>query len=295
MPPAAPDGLHAAQAFALRGRSGPVVVRKHGGGESEMAGFSRLDLLKGCAVGLALSVALGCQSGGGGGRKTRASLPKWKSKDFYSADGKFDAAAAKKAYYTMMEYHGYPVSKLLRTDQFWVADFLQRDYEKLGMAGIFWMNAKGKYGEAGAKAYTGEFMDAQFGYLGHEIYLLPGQMLPEHRHIGGPEGYGPKMESWHVRHGSVTFFGQYKAADGDEKPISEMPASERPWGCGQDWFKSKYFAKRTPGELYSMNDAESWHFQRAGPDGAIVSEYATYHNDVRFSKPGMEFASSEAK
>ncbi len=229
------------------------------------------------------------------GTKPLEPVKKLANAAFYSAKGAFDAAAAKKAYYDMMRAHGYPIPKILRTDQLWVCDFLQGEYDKLGMAGIFWMNAKGKYGEAGAKAYTGEFKNALFGYLGHEIYLLPGQMLPEHRHIGGPEGYGPKMESWHVRHGSVTFFGQYKAPDGDEKPISEMPASERPWGYGQDWFKSKYFAKRTAGELYSMNDAESWHFQRAGPNGAIVAEYATYHNDVKFSKPGMEFKSSEAK
>lgn len=37
-----------------------------------------------------------------------------------------------------------------------------------------------------------------------------------------------------------------------------------------------------------MSDPESWHFMRAGKDGASVSEYATYHNDVKFSKPGMD-------
>ncbi len=214
---------------------------------------------------------------------------------FYKADGSFDAEAAKEAYYDMMRAHGYPVPKILRTKELWVCDFLQREYDKLGMAGIFWKNVKGKYGEAGAKAYTGNFKDASFGYLGHEIYLLPGQMLPEHRHIGGPQGYGPKMESWHVRHGSVTFFGEYNTPDGDERPISKMPEGERPWSYGQDSFKSQYFAKRTAGEFYALNDPESWHFQRAGPDGAIVSEYATYHNQVEFSKPGMAFDNSKAK
>ena len=46
--------------------------------------------------------------------------------------------------------------------------------------------------------------------------------------------------------------------------------------------------------VYTLNDPESWHFMRAGPNGAIVSEYATYHNHVQFSKPGMEFAPSKA-
>jgi hypothetical protein len=195
----------------------------------------------------------------------------------------------------MMEAFGYPISDVLRTEEFWVCDFLQRDYGKLGMGGIFWINAKGKYGESGAKAYTGTFAGQSYGYLGHEIYLLPGQMLPEHRHVGGADGYGPKMESWHVRYGTVDFFGEYKGA-GDERPISEMPEIERPWGYGRPWFKSRYVARRTAksGKLYTLEDPESWHCQRAGPQGAIVSEYATYHNHVEFSKPGMAFENSAA-
>ena len=162
------------------------------------------------------------------------------------------------------------------------------------MGGIFWINAKGTCGSTGQKRYEGKFKDQKFGYLGHEIFLLPGQTLPEHRHIGGSEGYGPKMESWHVRYGSVVFFGEYKGA-GDEVPISDLPVDKRPFGYDQPWFKSKYAAQRTAGQLYTLEDPESWHGQCAGPNGAIVSEYATYHNQVEFSKPGMVFGSSEAK
>jgi hypothetical protein len=210
---------------------------------------------------------------------------------FYKADGSFDADAVKKAYYDMMRAYNYPIPAVLKTDKFWVCDFLSRDMAKLGMGGIFWENESGAYGESGSKAYNGEFKGKNFGYLGHEIYLLPGQMLPEHRHMGGANAFGPKMEAWHIRHGSVEFFGRYKGA-GDEQLISDLPASERPWGYGQDWFKSKYVAKRSAGELYKLVDAESWHFQRAGPNGAIVTEYATYHNHVEFSRPGMKFAGS---
>jgi hypothetical protein len=229
------------------------------------------------------------------GSKPFTAVKKLGNDAFYKADGAFDAVAAKEAYFDMMRAFGYPIPKVLRTDDLWVADFLQRDYECLGMAGIFWYNAEGVYGKTGAEAYDGEFKGQKFGYLGHEIYLLPGQMLPEHSHAGGEKGYGPKMEAWQIRHGSVTFFGEYATADGGEKPISEMPKDEQPWGFGEDWFKSKYYAKRSVGDIYVMNDPESWHFQRAGPDGAIVSEYATFHNQVQFSKPGMEFGSSEAK
>lgn len=76
-----------------------------------------------------------------------------------------------------------------------------------------------------------------------------------------------------------------------------MPEANRPWGYGESWSKSMYVAKRTAqsGKLYSLEDPETWHFQRAGKQGAIVTEYATDHNHVQFSKPGMAFASTGAK
>ncbi|MDP6526000.1 MAG: hypothetical protein QGH15_17450 [Kiritimatiellia bacterium] len=231
-----------------------------------------------------------------GAESKRSDTMTSKNADFYGADSAFDPVKAKNAYIAMMERFNYPIPDVLKGDDLWVCDFLQGNYSKLGMAGVFWTNAKGVYGETGEGAYKGPYKESSYGYLGHEIYLLPGQMLPEHRHIGGTEGYGPKMEAWHVRYGDVQFFGEHKGA-GDETPISDMPAAEQPWGFGEDWFKSKYVAKRTAqsGKLYSLEDPETWHFQRAGANGAIVSEYATYHNHVEFSKPGMEFDNTKAK
>ena len=254
---------------------------------------TRRNVVKGSAMAIAGVTSVGvasCQKDS----KTCKSFANPGNEYFYDKNGAFNVKKAKQAYFDMMKSLGYPITDVLRTDEFWVCDFLSRDFEKLGMGGIFWKNASGTYGSAGSKSYKGDFEDKKFGYLGHEIFLLPGQMLPEHRHVGGPEGYGPKMESWQVRYGSVEFFGQY--GSGEEKLISEMPKSEQPWGYGKDWFKSKYVAKRTAksGKLYEMADAESWHFQRAGAQGAIVTEYATYHNHVEFSKPGMEFKGSEA-
>ena len=246
--------------------------------------MSRRDCLK--TVGGAMLATTGA-----GAAAVAATAPS--SGGLYTKEGAFDPQAAKAAYFKLMEGFGYPIPDVLRGDDFWVCDFLQRDFAKLGMGGIFWMNEKGNYGKNGEGVYKGEFKDKDFGYLGHEIYLLPGQMLPEHRHIGGAEGYGPKMEAWQVRYGDVEFFGEYKRA-GDETPIAEMPEAQRPWGWGKDWFRSKFVAKRTAksGKLYTLEDPESWHFQRAGAKGAIVTEYATYHNHVEFSKPGMAFDSS---
>lgn len=218
-----------------------------------------------------------------------AAAAKQESSPFYKGTA-FDPEAAKKAYFELMEEFGYPVPDTFKGDDFWVCDFLQGDFAHLGMGGVFFVNDKGKYGTKGGAKYDGEFKDEDFGYLGHDIFLLPGQVLPEHFHIGGPEGYGPKMESWLVRYGEVEFFGEYKRA-GDEVLIAEMPEAERPWGAGEDWFKSKYIAKRTAksGRIYTLEDPESCHGQRAGAKGAIVSEFATYHNHVAFTKPGMEF------
>jgi hypothetical protein len=222
-------------------------------------------------------------------------FPRLASPSFYKPDGSFDQTVAKQAYYDMMQAYHYPIPALLKSDAFWVADFMQSDFARLGMAGIFWKNVEGTYGTIGAKAYAGEFKEQKYGYLGHEIFLLPGQMLPEHNHLanGDGKGFGPKMETWHIRHGSVDFFGEYKG-DAGEALISGMPAGERPWGYGQPWFKSKFVKTCGAGELYSLNDPESWHFMRAGKDGAIVAEYATYHNDVKFSKPDMQFGNSKA-
>jgi hypothetical protein len=245
---------------------------------------------------LLLSLVGGCGAPEGNtGLKPFSALPRLENSAFYKADGSFDQTVAKKAYYDMMKAYHYPIPPYLRSEEFWTADFKQGDFTKLGMAGIFWKNVVGKYGEVGARAYKGEFKDKSYGYLGHEIFLLPGQMLPEHNHLGNGsgKGFGPKMETWHIRHGSVEFFGQYKGAAG-ETPISEMPKSQRPWGYGQKWFKSKYVKKCVAGEIYSLNDPESFHFMRAGANGAIVAEYATYHNDVKFSHPTMEFGNSEA-
>jgi D-lyxose ketol-isomerase len=250
---------------------------------------TRRDLIKG-ALGAAAVIAAS-----EGVSISHAASKKRKKMEFYAADGALNAEAVKTAYLDMLKDLGCPIPDVLKTDALWVCDFLQRDISKLGMGGIFWINETGTYSQNGAKAYKGTYKDQKFGYLGHEIYLLPGQLLPEHRHIGGAEGYGPKMESWQVRYGSVEFFGEYQG-EGTETLISDMPKSKRPWGYGEDWFKSKYVAKRTAqsGLVYTLEDPESWHCQRAGAQGAVVTEYATYHNHVEFSKPGMEFASSPA-
>ncbi|MFC1462806.1 twin-arginine translocation signal domain-containing protein [Verrucomicrobiota bacterium] len=269
-----------------RNRQYPVLQVEEVGMQDGM--MTRRDMIKGSIAGVAAAAL--ATSARAAGKPTAGG-----KSACYKADGSFDDGAAKEAYFSMMKALGYPIQDALRTDEFWACDFLQRDFAKVGLGGIFWINEKGLYRDAGVKAYRGEHKDERYTYFGMEIYLLPGQMLPEHSHIGN-EGVGPKMEAWHVRYGTVDYFGEHKG-EGTETLISDMPKKERPWGCGEPWFKAKYVTKRTAssGKPYVLKDPTSWHFQRAGAEGAVVTEYATYHNHIRFSKPGMDFAGSKAK
>ena len=150
---------------------------------------------------------------------------------FYN-QGAMGVDAVKKAYFDMFERFNYPVPDILQSDNFWVCDFLQGNILSLGMGGIFWINQKGDYRTTGSGSYKGDYADRQYGYLLHEIYLLPGQTLPEHNHLGGPEDFPPKMESWQVRYGEVCFYGEYQHAD--EQPIGDFPKKSRPFGYGED-------------------------------------------------------------
>jgi len=190
-------------------------------------------------------------------------MKKYENKDFYKADGSFDAAKAKEAYYAMMKRFGYPVYDKLKTDEFWALDFGLKDFTHVGMAGIFWWN------------------DKKDGYFGHEIYLLPGQMIVEHAHVVTKDAK-PKMEAWQVRHGSIYTFGE-----GDEtKPCPiQLPASQA------KFITSKNCKLLKEGDIAALNRAEAKHFMIAGPEGAIVTEYATYHDNagLRFTNPGVKF------
>lgn len=88
---------------------------------------------------------------------------KYTNADFYK-DGKFDQEVALKAMKDMFEFYGVPFTDLMAKD-IWVTDFGLGDFENVGMGGIFWIN------------------DAEHGYFAHAIYLLPGQMIPEHAHV----------------------------------------------------------------------------------------------------------------
>ena len=185
-----------------------------------------------------------------------------KNEDFYDDKGAFNAENAKNAYYRMMESFGYPIAERLRGDEFWTLDFATGHFAEVGMAGIFWVN------------------DKEGDYLGHEIYLLPGQMIPEHWHVETPDARA-KMEAWQLRHGSVTLVGE-----GDPSPDvqSVVPASE--------WAHTtvRHCTPLKCGEYGRLNRTGARHFMVAGPEGCIVTEYASFHDmaGLRFTNPKIK-------
>lgn len=186
--------------------------------------------------------------------KNEAVMAKIKKTDFYN-NGVFDQDAAKKAYFDLMKYYGVPVTPILKTDEFWVSDFAQKDFATVGMGGIFWVN------------------NVDHGYFGHDIYLLPGQMLVEHKHKP-VEGGAAKMETWQVRHGSAYFFGEGEATE--PMPV-KIPQSQIDNGGAN----SRNCTFLEEGGIHTLNRLEAWHYIIAGPNGAIISEYATPHyNDA---------------
>jgi len=71
-----------------------------------VSNLSRRQLIGSVAAGAALASVAGL--GGCAGAKP---MPKYAKSDFYGPDGKFNAAAAKQAYYALMEHHGYPIPR----------------------------------------------------------------------------------------------------------------------------------------------------------------------------------------
>ena len=165
-----------------------------------------------------------------------ATMKKYKNEDFYKG-GRFDADAAKNAYYEMMRYYNYPIPERLHTADFWTLDFSLGKFTEAGMAGIFWVNNK------------------QDNYFGHEIYLLPGQMIPEHKHV--KTDVAAKMEGWHVRHGWIYTYGEGAPTPGVDERI---PPSHR------ECVKSRSEHKLMPGEVGTLGGVEqvAFHGRRPG-------------------------------
>ncbi len=180
---------------------------------------------------------------------------KYTNADFYT-DGKFNEAVAVEAMKDMIGFYDLPFTEFLEAN-FWVAEFGIGDFENVGMGGVFWVN------------------DKEHGYFAHAIYLLPGQMIPEHAHF--PTDKPAKFESWMVEKGWA-----YNFCEGEATPNAPaIPASH-----GETVAKS--FVVQNVGDIIHLKAIETKHFLMAGPEGAIISEWASFHDNdgLRFTHEG---------
>lgn len=233
------------------------------------------------------------------------------NKDFYQGGtfdangvnqgGTFDAAKATQAYFDMFKRFGYPVYDALNPEKqdvqpnpglrFWTVDFKKGDFVKYGMAGVIWVN------------------EINEEYFGHDIYLLPNQAIAEHRHLAthnkskdqwtGKEfekDLPCKMESWLVRNGWVWSFSTEGEPNLDKYPEVKAKLSsllfEKDPATGKPYLQCVHVEKWVAdGVAHKLPKAESWHFLMAGDEGAIVSEFANFHDGagLRFSLPNVGF------
>jgi D-lyxose ketol-isomerase len=187
--------------------------------------------------------------------------PCFKNEDFYGADGKFDLEKAKDAIIALCQFHGYPVFPALR-ENLWISDYGIGQFAKLGLAAVMFVN------------------DVEDKYMLMDIFLLPGQMLPEHWHVEG-EGNPAKREGWLVRWGLSHIVGIGESNLSKDVVIPDFH-------CGGA-ATTKHEIAATPGTFVKLSKVETRHWQYAGPEGAIITEVANVHTNsaVRHSDPKL--------
>lgn len=99
-----------------------------------------------------------------------------------------------------------------------------------------------------------------------ELVLRPGQVCPEHRHVGTGAELG-KEETFRVRAGEVWLY-----VDGDPTPAPRAtpPRAEH--------FTAWHEIVLRPGDQHTILPGTRHWFQ-AGPEGAIVTEFSTRSTD----------------
>ena len=185
---------------------------------------------------------------------------------FYDKDGKFMESRGKEAYIALMRHHGYPVFPGMM-EKLWVSDYGTGEFTKLGLGALFFANTDGE--------------PEGFRFMLQDLFLLPGQMLPEHYHLKSEKSV-EKMEGWLVRYGSVTIVGE-----GDPTPglKERQPASQRGTSTVFKGVEAK------PGDFVKLNRITARHSQLAGPEGVIETEVANFHDNdaVRHTNPKLKF------
>lgn len=223
--------------------------------------ISRRTLIKsaGCGVGLAATtrgVAAGAEPASDASRRQPIA---WQNADFYDDQGAFRADQAKAAVLELCAYHHYPVFPGL-ADGLWVWDYNIGQFATLGLAAYIFVN------------------NVSDRYMMLDLFLLPGQMVPEHWHVAA-EGNPAKLEGWLVRWGISHIVGV-----GEANLSATTMVPDCHWG-GKTTARHEIVG--TAGTFVPLAKVESPHWQLGGPEGAIVTEVANVHTNsgVRHSDP----------
>ena len=181
--------------------------------------------------------------------------------DFYGADGKFDVEKGKDAVIKLCKYHGYPIFPKMR-ETLWVSDYNTGQFTKLGLAANMFMN------------------NEKDRYMLMDLFLMPGQMLPEHWHLDG-ETNPAKREGWLVRWGLSHIVGI------GEPNLSKEVVIPKCHMNGTATTMHEVIAK--PGMFVPLAKVKTRHWQFAGPEGAIITEVANVHTNeaVRHSDKAL--------
>ena len=224
--------------------------------------ISRRAALKtaGCGLGLAAVVA-GEAAHGKPPKGDGKQLIEFRNEDFYDADGSFSVDKTKKGILRLCKYYNYPVFPGLE-ENLWVSDYGTGQFAKLGLAAYIFVN------------------NVEDRYMMLDMFLLPGQMLPEHWHVEG-EGNPAKREGWLVRWGVSHIVGI-----GEPNLGADVVIPKCHWG-GKVTTKHEVIAK--PGTFVSLAKVGTRHWQYGGPQGAIVTEVANVHTSsaVRHTDPAL--------
>ena len=105
-------------------------------------------------------------------------------------------------------------------------------------------------------------------YCAKELVMLPGQTCPQHRHPPGGDDPG-KTETFRCRRGVCHLY-----IDGPATPAPEVAP---PDGKAAFYTAARQITLR-PGEQFTI-PPNTWHWFRAGPQGAIVSEFSSTSRD----------------
>jgi len=223
--------------------------------------LDRRSMLKtaGTTAGLA---AVGAMGGSAAADEGCAKKPciQFENEQFYT-DGKFDVEKGKDGVLALCSYYGYPIFPGMR-EGLWVSDYDTGEFMKLGLAAYMFIN------------------NEEDRYMLMDLFLMPGQMLPEHWHVEG-EGNPAKREGWLVRWGKSHIVGI-----GEPNLSDEVVVPECHWG-GKVTTEHETIA--TPGMFVPLAKVGTRHWQFAGPEGAIITEVANVHTNsaVRHSDPEM--------